>query len=207
MLRAGGVSLSTASLMVMVAAGAAQANTASFKLLRSNGLPAGCAASATATVKVATQPGADNFAEKMSVTVSGLAAHTALDIFVVQIPNAPFGLSWYVGDLEADAYGKVTRTFVSRFNHETFAVAPGAAQAPTPDGSKDASINPAFKPLHTFHVGIWFNSPADALKNGSQCPATVTPFNGDHTAGVQVLSSRNAANSNNLTGPLKNVHD
>ncbi len=84
-------------------------------------------------------------------------------------------------------------------------MAPGAVHAPTPHGSKDAGTNPAFKPVHTFHVGLWFNSPADATRNG--CPATTTPFNGEHTAGVQVLSSRNAGNTNDLTGPLRKVHD
>ncbi len=184
-----------------------QANTVNFNLLRTNGLPAGCAPHATATVKVATQPGADNFAEKMTVNVSGLAPETAMDIFVIQVPNAPFGLSWYVGDLETNDAGKVTRTFVSRFNKETFAVAPDVAPAPTPHGALDQSSNPKFKPLHTFHVGIWFNSAADARKNGITCPVGPTPFNGDHTAGGQVLSSRNANNSNDRTGPLRRVAD
>ncbi|MGD9510325.1 MAG: hypothetical protein AB7I59_13015 [Geminicoccaceae bacterium] len=141
----------------------------------------------------------------MTITVGGLAANTALDAFVIQVPNAPFGLAWYIGDLEAGAYGHVSRTFISRFNEETFAVAPGSADAPTPHGKKDAATNPAFAPVHTFHVGLWLNSPADAGRNG--CPTITTPFNGDHTAGVQVLSSRNTGNTNDLAGPLRRVHD
>jgi hypothetical protein len=53
----------------------------------------------------------------------------------------------------------------------------------------DASENPATPPVHTYHLGLWFNSPADAVAAG--CPGNVTPFNGDHTAGIQVLSTRN----------------
>src|SRR5882724_4032441 len=36
-------------------------------------------------------------------------------------------------------------------------------------------------PIHTFHLGLWFNSPVDAANAG--CPGTVTRFNGDHNAG------------------------
>jgi hypothetical protein len=44
---------------------------------------------------------------------------------------------------------------------------------------------------------LWFNSPFDASKAG--CPATVTPFNGEHHAGIQVL---NTATFPALQGPL-----
>ena len=54
--------------------------------------------------------------------------------------------------------------------------------------------------MHTFHLGLWFNSPADAMKAG--CPATVTPFNGDHNAGIQALSTRNFADDQ---GPLRQL--
>jgi hypothetical protein len=33
---------------------------------------------------------------------------------------------------------------------------------------------------------LWFDSPAAA-----GCAGTTTPFNGDHTAGIQALSTRN----------------
>jgi len=54
-------------------------------------------------------------------------------------------------------------------------------------------------PIHTFHVGLWFGSPEAAVAAG--CPNTTTPFNGDHTAGIQVLSTRNFTGS----GPLRNL--
>src|SRR5947208_5148933 len=55
-------------------------------------------------------------------------------------------------------------------------------------------------PVHTYHLGLWFNSPNDAAAAG--CPNTVTPFNGDHTAGIQVLNTSNFADDQ---GPLRQL--
>lgn len=177
--------------------GAEAASQAQFNMVRSNGLPAACAARATARVQIQSL----GFAERMTVTVWGLPPGTALDLFTIQVPNAPFGVGWYVGDLQVGPTGTVTKTFVSRFSEETFAVAVGQAPAPKPHGDKDAGVNPAFKPVHTFHLGVWFNSPADAVRAG--CPNVVTPFNGEHNAGIQVLSTRNFGN---LVGPLRQIN-
>jgi hypothetical protein len=141
--------------------------------------------------------------EKMRVRVKGLPPNTEFDFFVIQVPNAPFGLSWYQGDLETNRRGNATGTFIGRFSIETFIVAPGSAAAPVVHDQPpfpDASSNPATAPVHTFHLGLWFNSPADAAAAG--CPSTVTPFNGDHTAGIQVLSTRNYADDQ---GPLRQL--
>ena len=63
----------------------------------------------------------------------------------------------------------------------------------------DAATNPVTAPIHTFHVGLWFGTPEAAGAGG--CPNTQTPFNGDHTAGIEVLSTRNFTGS----GPLRNL--
>jgi hypothetical protein len=131
-----------------------------------------------------------NGVEKMEVSVSGLPANTEFDVFVIQVPDAAFGLTWYQGDLQTDKKGNGKQTFIGRFNIETFIVAPGQEPAPVIHGSgpfPDANTNPQTYPVHTFHVGLWFNSPGDAEAAG--CPNTVTPFNGDHTAGVQALKT------------------
>jgi hypothetical protein len=170
-----------------------------FKLSRSKVLPTGCAASVSGSARVQTV----GFAENLRVTVKGLVAGTALDIFVIQVPIAPFGLAWYLGDLPVGSNNMVTKVFTSRLNVETFAVAPGSVAAPqthTELPFPDAKKNPQFAPVHTYHLGVWFNSPDDAKKNG--CPTTVTPFNGDHTAGVQVL---NTATFPALKGPLSRI--
>jgi hypothetical protein len=74
--------------------------------------------------------------------------------------------------------------------------APSVHNGPFPD----ATTNPTFAPIHTFHLGLWFNSPKAAARAG--CPATVTPFNGEHDAGVQVLNTAQFADTH---GPLRRL--
>jgi len=163
---------------------------------------ANCAAEVTGRVKV-TSLGP---VEEMDVDVSGLPPNTEFDFFVIQVPNAPFGLAWYQGDIETDDEGEGHQTFRGRFNIETFIVAqpPGPPQpAPVIHNSpfRDADTNPITEPVHTFHLGLWFGSPQAAMAAG--CPATVTRFNGDHNAGIQVLSTSNFPN---LEGPLRQLN-
>jgi hypothetical protein len=174
-------------------------NEIDFALDRSPGIvKAGCVPSAHADVKVVSQ----GPVEVMDVYVSGLPAKTEFDFFVIQVPNAPFGLSWYQGDIETDEYGNGHGVFMGRFNIETFIVAPGVAPAPQVHNEPiaDAKENPATAPVHTFHLGLWFNSPADAANAG--CPDALTPFNGEHNAGVQVL---NSASFPDEAGPLSQL--
>jgi hypothetical protein len=140
--------------------------------------------------------------EAMHVEVSGLPSNTEFDLFVIQVPDFPFGLSWYQGDMETDAYGQSEGDFVGRFNQETFIVAPGSDVAPVihSEPIPDAETNPKTGPVHTFHLGLWFNSPEDAAKAG--CSDTVTPFNGEHNAGIQVL---NTSNFPKEEGPLSQL--
>ena len=95
---------------------------------------------------------------------SGLPPKTDFDLFVLQVPKAPFGVAWYQGDLETNHDGEAHGRFIGRFSSETFAVATGSAPAPVVfDGPfPDASLNPAFNPIQMYHLGLWFNSPADA---------------------------------------------
>jgi hypothetical protein len=142
-------------------------------------------------------------AEKLHVSFTGLPPNTDFDFFVIQVPTAPFGLSWYQGDIETGSRGTAAGDFVGRFSNETFIVAPGVAPAPVIFNGPfpDASSNPQTAPVHQYHLGLWFNSPNDAKKAG--CAATVTPFNGEHDAGIQVL---NTSNFPALAGPLLRFH-
>ena len=135
----------------------------------------------------------------MDVSVQGMPPNATFNLFVVQVPKAPFGISWYQGDIETDKHGRGHQQFVGI---ETFAVAPGAAPAPVVfDGPfPDASLNPPFNPIQMYHLGLWFDSPADAQSAG--CPATLTPFNGEHNAGIQVLNTSNFPDDH---GPLRSV--
>jgi hypothetical protein len=158
-----------------------------------------CLRGASATVNVrSTGP-----VEVMTINATGLPPNTEFDLFVIQLPNSPFGLAWYQGDFESDENGNGTGRFIGRFNIETFIVAPGTGAAPVIHDNPpfpDASSNPATPPVHTFHLGLWFNSPDDALAAG--CANSVTPFNGDHNAGIQALSTRNFADDQ---GPLRRL--
>lgn len=140
--------------------------------------------------------------ELMHLEASGLPPNTEFDAFVIQLPNTPFGLSWYQGDLTTDDKGKGVADFIGRFSIETFIVAPGSGPAPVVHQQPipDANANPATGPVHTFHVGLWFGSADAAAAAG--CPNNMTPFNGDHTAGIQALSTRNF---DDLNGPLKRI--
>ena len=155
----------------------------------------GCLPNATADVTIKPR----GPVEVMEVNVSGLPPKTDFDFFVIQKPGAPFGMAWYQGDIETNEDGEGHGRFVGRFNEETFIVAQGSVPAPLVHSNAfpDAIINPVTNPVHTFHLGLWFNSPLDAQNAG--CPADVTPFNGEHNAGIQVL---NTSNFPDLQGPL-----
>ena len=173
-------------------AGASVKHT-SFDMVRSAAsVTANCLPNAVAHVSITSQ----GPVETMKISASGLPTNTDFDLFVIQQPNAPFGISWYQGDLNSDSYGHAHGTFVGRFSIETFAVAPGTAPAPVVfnNAFPDAGSNPPFNPVQMYHLGLWFNSPAGAVAAG--CSATTTPFNGTHDAGVQALSTQNS------TGPL-----
>jgi hypothetical protein len=158
-----------------------------------------CLPNATGTVRI-TPAGP---VEIMDVSVQGLAPNTEFDFFLLQVPKAPFGVAWYQGDIETDRHGRAHQTFVGRFSVETFSVAQNSAPAPVVfDGPfPDASLNPPFNPIQMYHLGLWFGSPDAAQQAG--CPATVTPFNGEHNAGIQVLNTSNFADDQ---GPLRSVN-
>jgi hypothetical protein len=142
--------------------------------------------------------------ENLKVQVAGLPANGSFDFFLIQVPTAPFGLSWYQGDIDTDKYGNGVGNFVGRFSIETFIVAPGVAPAPvvfTKGPFPDQNQNPATGPIHTYHLGVWFDSAKAAQRAG--CANTVTPFNGTHRAGIQIL---NTATFPATAGPLINFN-
>lgn len=186
------------TLLAAAPAVAADQDQISFKMVVSKGAST-CLPNAQAQVHI----GSSGDAEDMFLFATGLPPNTGFDFFVIQVPNAPFGLSWYQGDVDTDADGNAFQHFRGRFNIETFIVAPGVAPAPLVFNDPpfpDAAQNPATGPVQTYHLGLWFNSPADAQNAG--CPNTVTPFNGEHNAGIQVLNTSNFPDDK---GPLRNL--
>ena len=172
-------------------------NTIKFEMAVSAGAKT-CLPNATATVSI--QPSGS--VQVMDVSVDGLPPNTDFAFFVLQVPKAPFGVSWYQGDITTDKRGRGHQQFIGIFSIETFAVAPGTAPAPVVFNGPfpDASLNPPFNPIQMYHLGLWFDSPQSASAAG--CPATVTPFNGQHNAGIQVLNTSNFADDH---GPLRDV--
>ena len=159
---------------------------------------AGCLAQATADVTIRSL----GSVEVMDVSVRGLPPQTGFNLFALQLPNAPFGFGSYQGDIQTNRQGEGQQRFIGRFSQETFTVAPGSGIAPSVhhNAFPDAQLNPATGPVHQFHLGLWFDTPADAVKAG--CPGDVTPFSGEHTAGIQALSTRGFADQR---GPLQDV--
>jgi hypothetical protein len=169
----------------------------SFQMVPAKGV-VGCLPAAHANVTIVSQGPVD----VMKVSAAGLPPDTNFALFVTQVPNAPFGISLYLGDLDTGRNGHAHGTFVGRFSIETFAVAPGVAPAPVVFNGPfpDASSNPPTNPVQLYHLGLWFNSPKDAAAAG--CPATVTPFNAEHDAGIQALNTSNFPIN---SGPLRQV--
>jgi hypothetical protein len=194
--------LGAALMMAALAAGTAfAARSTSFRMVRSSAAVTADCLSTKAHADVSIKSLGP--VEVMDVTLSHMPKNREFDLFVIQQPNAPFGISWYQGDIETNNQGEGHGRFVGRFSIETFSVAPGSTAAPVVHENPpfpDAATNPQFAPVHQFHLGLWFGSPGAAQAAG--CPNTVTPFNGDHTAGIQALSTRNFGA---LNGPLRRI--
>ena len=196
-----GFSALVAALLAGIVTGSASAGEKKihFDMARGAKLVAsGCLPNAAARVSI--KPGGP--VDVMDVSVEGLPPNTDFDFFVIQKPGAPFGMAWYQGDIETDDYGEGHERFIGRFNEETFIVAQGSVPAPVlhRNAFPDAATNPVTAPVHMFHLGLWFDSSQDAMKAG--CPGDVTPFNGEHDAGIQVLNTSDFAD---LEGPLLTV--
>jgi hypothetical protein len=142
-----------------------------------------------ASGKVTITPGSEN--DVMTVSISGMPANAGFDLFVIQEPLKPFGVSWYQTDVNANAYGDGSATVRGVFDVETFSVSLGGTAT--------------FSPTHQYHLGLWFNNPQTPFKLGCEPGATsptVTPFNGEQDAGVQALNTSEFPAD---AGPLSHV--
>ena len=189
-----GMAIATGILGMVPNATAATNDVNKFKLVVSAGA-AQCLPNAQGMVTVSDQ----GTVQHMHVEVSGLPAHTEFTTFLLQVPHPLFGLVWYQGDIVTNAHGRGVGDFTGIFSQETFINGPGVQPAPVvfPD---DATTNPATAPIQLYHMGLWFADFNDASKNN--CPATQTPFDGDHVAGIQVLNTTNFPDNQ---GPLSNL--
>ena len=162
------------------------ASTFTFSMVPAAGISS-CLAKAHGSVTIT--PGSLN--DTMKVSVTGLAPSTGYDLFVIQVPNKPFGVAWYQSDLQTDSTGAGSATVRGIFNKETFSVSTGGTTT--------------FSPTHQYHLGLWFNDPNVPFKLGCEPGATspiITPFNGEQHAGIQVLNTSNFPIN---AGPLSHV--
>jgi hypothetical protein len=165
----------------------ADAASYTFRLMPSAGITA-CLPHAGGRVTIT--PGKQN--DKMQVSIHGVPRGAEFDLFVIQQPTKPFGVSWYQTDVKADRDGNGSATVRGIFDKETFSVSPGGTTT--------------FAPTHQFHLGLWFNDPQLPFNLGCEPGALdpiVTPFNGEQHAGIQVL---NTAQFPADAGPLSHVH-
>jgi hypothetical protein len=184
-------------VVALAAASAFAVDSTTFNMVRSQtAVDNDCLEGARAHVNVITTATDQQI---MDVTVNHAPKNTEFELFVTQQPNSPFGISWYQADFETNNQGQGEVRARGIFSEELFAVAPGSVNAPQVD-DLDAETNPAFAPVHTFHLGLWFGSPEEAQAAG--CPNTLTPFDGDHSAGIQAFSTRNFGA---LHGPLRQI--
>ena len=150
-----------------------------------------CLANGTPTVQVVVTRG--RLRDSMAVTLSQFKPDLNFDLFTVE--NSPqnadgspnpnftnFGLAWYQSDIHVGADGTAKTTIKTILLDQIFGFDPAVGLAPT----------------NTFHVGFWFNDPADAAPCGFNGPPT--PFNGEHSAGPLAFVSR--PNQATNLGPL-----
>ena len=159
----------------------------SFKLVPATGI-ATCLPNAAGHVKITT----GSLNDTMVVSMNGMPANTGFDLFVIQQPGKPFGVSWYQTDIQANSTGAGSASVRGVFDSETFSVSPGGTTT--------------FAPTHQYHLGLWFNDPQVPFNLGCEPGATspvITPFNGEQNAGIQAL---NTSNFPVAAGPLSHVH-
>lgn len=131
-------------------------------------------------------------ADRLVIHVRNVKPNLAFDLFTVQ--RSPlkadgtadpafknFGLAWYQSDLEVGRGGEGEAEIKTILLNQIFGFDP------------DVNLGP----INTFHVGFWFNNPADAAPCGF---TGSTPFNGEHNAGPLAMISLPDANTN--LGPL-----
>ena len=185
-----------ASALSLTAASAAPVTSArhsgafTFRLVPSSPAIKSCLPHAGGLVTII--PGSQN--DTMNVSISGMPRNAGFDLFVIEQPSKPFGVSWYQTDVNADRHGVGHATVRGIFDAETFSVSQGGSTT--------------FGPTHQYHLGLWFNDPnlpynLGCEPNGPGTKPVVTPFNGEQNAGIQAL---NTAQFPVGAGPLSHVH-
>jgi hypothetical protein len=142
------------------------------------------------SVDVRVDRGDDN--DTMTLRLRDFKPDLQFDLFTVQNSNqnadgspvagfTNFGLAWYQSDIHVSHAGTATVRVKTILLDQIFGFDPAVGLNPT----------------NTFHVGFWFNDPADAAACGF---TGTTPFNGEHNAGPLAFITR--PNATTTLGPL-----
>jgi hypothetical protein len=141
--------------------------------------------------------------DTLDISISGIRPNLQFDLFTVQRSSLDnkgkpvanfkgFGLAWYQTDLNADTSGEGTAEIKTILLDQIF----GFDADTVPNTDPPVTRVP---PTNTFHVGFWFNNPADAEPCGFDVTKP-TPFNGEHKAGPLAMISLPVPPAN--LGPL-----
>jgi hypothetical protein len=142
------------------------------------------------TVDVTVNRGDEN--DTATVRLKDFKPDLQFDLFTVQNSNQNadgsavagfknFGLAWYQSDIHVNHAGRATVQVKTILLDQIFGFDPAVGLNPT----------------NTFHLGFWFNNPADAAGCGF---TGTTPFNGEHQAGPLAFITR--PNAQTTLGPL-----
>jgi hypothetical protein len=130
--------------------------------------------------------------DTMTLQLRDFKPDLQFDLFTVQNSNQNadgsavagfknFGLAWYQSDIHVNHGGSATVRVKTILLDQIFGFDPQVGLNPT----------------NTFHLGFWFNNPADAAACGF---TGTTPFNGEHKAGPLAFITRPDAQT--TLGPL-----
>src|SRR6478672_6291886 len=140
--------------------------------------------------------------DTLILDMDGIRPGLAFDLFTVQrsplladgtkdpaftnVFNGSFGLAWYQSDIKIQHSDNGHVRIQTILLDDIFGFDPDVRLAPT----------------NTFHVGFWFDNPADAaaLPSCHFDPTKPTPFNGEHKAGPFAMISTPDATTK--LGPL-----
>jgi hypothetical protein len=189
-----GIALATAlaAIAIPMSAGASGRNVTRFQLYVNPAIK-NCVqipgSTQTPTVEATVKRGDLN--DSLDLQLKHFKPNLAFDLFTIEKSNQTangtvinpfpnFGLAWYQSDVEVSHNGSGHVHIRTILLDQIFGFDPAVGLGPT----------------NTFHLGFWFNNPADA----DNCVHAVTPFNGEHTAGPLAFITRPDANTQ--LGPL-----
>lgn len=176
---------------LLASSSASAASSSSFSLLPA-GRTLACLAAPGKTAKANATITSSGQNQTMTLKVSGIRPNLDVDLFTVEKSpftaagtpdpafDGRFGLAWYQSDLHVGDTGTGQVTIKTILNPEIFGF----------------DANTGLPPTHTFHVGFWFNNPADAAACGF---TGATPFNGEQHAGPVAMITKPGADG---SGPL-----